>query len=140
MPQDASHLFGLDHVRSYRETDGEIGHDWKEGTSTLLLTTKGRKSGEPRTTPLIYGRSGDDYLVVASKGGSDEPPGWYSNLENDPEVEVQVMGDRFNARARDATPEEKREMWDEMVRQWPHYDEYQERTDREIPVVVLERQ
>ncbi len=140
MPQDASHLFGADHVRSYRETGGELGHDWKEGSSTLLLTTKGRKSGEPRTTPLIYGRSGDDYLVVASKGGADEPPAWYVNLEADPEVEVQVMDDRFTARARDATPDEKPPLWEEMVRQWPHYEEYQASTDRQIPVVVLERQ
>ena len=77
MPQDASHLFGDEHVRSYRETDGELGHDWKEGSKTLLLTTKGRKSGESRTTPLIYGRSGDDYLIVASNGGADAP-GWYA--------------------------------------------------------------
>jgi len=67
--QDASHLFGPDHVRSYRETDGELGHDWKEGTSILLLTTVGRRSGQERTMPLIYGRHGDDYVIVASKGG-----------------------------------------------------------------------
>jgi deazaflavin-dependent oxidoreductase (nitroreductase family) len=138
-PQDASHLYGADHVRSYRETDGELGHDWREGSSTLLLTTKGRSSGEPRTTPLIYGRSGDDYLVVASHGGSPTAPAWYQNLEESPEVEVQVLGDRFTARARDATPEEKPEMWREMTRHWPAYDAYQQRTDRDIPVVVLER-
>jgi deazaflavin-dependent oxidoreductase (nitroreductase family) len=139
MPQDASHLFGQEHVRSYRETDGELGHDWKEGSSTLLLTTKGRKSGEPRTTPLIYARSGDDYLIVASNGGAD-PPAWYRNIAEDPDVEIQVMADRFRARARDATPEEKPAMWRQMVGHWPHYDEYQQRADREIPVVVLERQ
>jgi hypothetical protein len=76
---DASHLFGQDHVRSYRETDGEVGHDWK-GTSTLLLTTIGRRSGELRTTPVIYGQRGGDYLVVASNDGSDTPPAWYFNL------------------------------------------------------------
>jgi deazaflavin-dependent oxidoreductase (nitroreductase family) len=138
--QDASHLHGPEHVRSYRETDGEVGHDWRKGSSVLLLTTTGRRSGEPRTTPLIYGRRGDDYLVVASKGGSPEPPAWYVNLREQPDVEVQVLGDRFPARARTATAEEKPELWQEMVRHWPDYDSYQRRTDREIPVVVLEPQ
>lgn len=137
--QDASHLFGDEHVRSYRETGGEVGHDWKEGTSILLLTTTGRKSGEQRTTPLIYGTSGDDYVIVASKGGSDEPPGWYANLEADPDVEVQVLDEVFPARARTATADEKPELWRQMVGEWPYYDDYQEQTDREIPVVVLER-
>ena len=138
--QDASHLHGPEHVRSYRETDGEVGHDWRKGSSVLLLTTTGRRSGEPRATPLIYGRRGDDYLVVASKGGSPEPPAWYVNLREQPDVEVQVLGERFPARARTATAEEKPELWQEMVRHWPDYDSYQRRTDREIPVVVLEPQ
>jgi deazaflavin-dependent oxidoreductase (nitroreductase family) len=138
MTQDASQLFGEQHVRRYRETDGEHGHDWR-GTSILLLTTTGRRSGEPRTHPLIYGRDGDDYLVVASKGGADQPPAWFVNLRANPEVEVQVLGERFRARAREATPEEKPRMWAEMVGHWPAYDEYQQRTSREIPVVVLER-
>ena len=137
--QDASHLFGPEHVRAYRETGGELGHDWKNGSSILLLTTKGRRSGEERTSPLIYGRSGDDYLIVASKGGRPEPPAWYQNLTEQPEVEVQVLADRFRARARTATADEKPAMWQEMVSHWPAYDEYQGRTDREIPVVVLER-
>ncbi len=138
-PQDASQLYGQDHVRSYRETDGEVGHDWQKGTSILLLTTTGRKSGEEHTTPLIYGRSGDDYLAVASKGGADEPPSWYVNLVEEPEVEVQVLGDRFTAHARTATADEKPAMWSEMVSHWPDYDAYQQGTDREIPIVVLER-
>ena len=137
--RSAARLFGPEHVKAYRETDGEYGHDWMRGTSTLLLTTTGRSSGEPRTTPLIYGRSGDDYLVVASNGGSARPPGWFENLSRDPEVEVQVLADRFRARARTATPEEKPAMWREMVGHWPAYEGYQERTKREIPVVVLER-
>jgi deazaflavin-dependent oxidoreductase (nitroreductase family) len=137
--QDASKLYGPKHVRAYRETDGELGHDWRDGTSTLLLTTTGRHSGEERTTPLIYGRSGDDFVVVASKGGSDAPPGWYANLRAEPEVEVQVLADRFKARARTADPGEKPELWRKMVEQWPAYDNYQRKTDREIPVVVLER-
>jgi deazaflavin-dependent oxidoreductase (nitroreductase family) len=131
-------LFGQEHVDRYRATDGEEGHEWR-GTQTLLLTTTGRKSGEQRTTPLIYGRSGDDYLIVASKGGSPAPPAWYLNLEANPEVAVQVKGDRFEARARTATPEEKPDMWRTMTAEWPAYDEYQSKTGREIPVVVLER-
>ena len=137
--QDASHLFGDEHVRSYRETGGELGHDWKEGTAVLLLTTTGRRSGEPRTTPLIYGTSERDFVIVASNGGSDEPPGWYANLEAEPEVEVQVLDDTFTAQARTATAGERPRLWEEMLGHWPHYAEYQERTDREIPVVVLER-
>lgn len=131
-------LFGKEHVERYRATDGEEGHDW-QGSQVLILTTTGRRSGEPRSTPLIYGRQGDLVMVVASKGGADEPPAWYLNLQEDPEVEVQIKDDRFRARARDATPEEKPAMWQTMVRHWPAYDEYQSNTSREIPVVVLER-
>jgi deazaflavin-dependent oxidoreductase (nitroreductase family) len=137
--RDASDLYGAEHVRKYRETDGEYGHDWRKGSHTLLLTTTGRRSGEPRTNALIYGRSGDDYLIVASRGGADEPPAWYRNLKANPEVELQVLGDRFRARARDAEPDERPAMWREMVSHWPQYDDYQRRTDREIQVVVLER-
>ncbi|HWC09153.1 MAG TPA: nitroreductase family deazaflavin-dependent oxidoreductase [Solirubrobacterales bacterium] len=131
-------LFGPEHVARYEATDGAEGHAW-EGTQTLLLTTKGRRSGEPRTTPLIYAPYGDAYTVVASKGGSDEPPAWYLNLSEEPNVEVQIWGERFKARARTASPEEKPEIWKTMVGEWPAYDEYQQRTEREIPVVVLER-
>ena len=136
--QDASHLFGDEHVRSYRETDGDLGHDWR-GTGTLLLTTRGRRTGEERTAPLIYGRHGDHYLVVASKGGADEPPAWYLNLEAQPDVEVQIKGDWFAARARTATADENPDMWQRMAATWPAYDDYQRKTEREIPVVVLER-
>jgi deazaflavin-dependent oxidoreductase (nitroreductase family) len=131
-------LFGQEHVRRYRETDGAEGHDW-QGTTTLILTTTGRRSGGPRSTPLIYQPYGGDYLVVASKGGADEPPAWYRNLEAAPEVEVQIKGDRFRARARTATDDEKPDMWRTMVATWPAYDEYQQKTERDIPVVVLER-
>lgn len=131
-------LFGQEHVERYRATDGAEGHEW-QGAQTLLLTTTGRKSGEPRTTPLIYGRENDSYAVVASKGGSDEPPAWYLNLSENSEVEVQIKADRFKARARTATAEEKPALWRKMVAEWPSYDEYQQRTDREIPVIVLER-
>jgi len=131
-------LFGQEHVKRYVETDGEEGHDW-QGTTTLILTTKGRRSGELRPTPLIYQTAGDAYLVVASKGGADEPPAWYLNLEADPEVDVQVRGERFKARARTATSAEKPPYWQAMVAVWPAYDEYQQKTTREIPIVVLER-
>jgi len=132
-------LFGKEHVDKYRATDGREGHDWR-GTSTLLLTTKGRRSGEQRTTPLIYAPHGDDaYTVIASKGGSDTPPAWYLNLSEDPDVGVQIKGDRFRARAHTAGPDEKPEMWQAMVAEWPDYDAYQRNTTREIPVVVLER-
>jgi deazaflavin-dependent oxidoreductase (nitroreductase family) len=132
-------LFGQEHVERYRATDGEEGHEWRPGVFTLILTTKGRRSGEPRPTPLIYGTHDGDYLVVASKGGSPEPPAWYRNLTEDPDVEVQVEGDRFRARARTAGPEEKPELWREMASIWPAFDEYQQRTDRDIPVVLVER-
>ncbi len=134
----ATMLFGQEHVERYRATDGAEGHEW-QGTQTLLLTTTGRKSGEPRTTPLIYAPDGDAFAIVASKGGSDEPPAWYLNLAENPEVEVQVKGDRFKARARTANADEKPALWRKMVAEWPSYDEYQERTEREIPVVLLER-
>jgi deazaflavin-dependent oxidoreductase (nitroreductase family) len=132
-------LFGKEHVKRYLETDGEEGHDWQKGVPVLILTTTGRRSGQQRPTPLIYGRHGADYLVVASHGGAPEPPAWYRNLSETPDVQVQVKADRFPARARDATPEEKPLMWRTMAEIWPSYDEYQGKTDREIPVVVLER-
>jgi deazaflavin-dependent oxidoreductase (nitroreductase family) len=131
-------LYGQEHIDRYEATDGQEGHDWN-GTQALILTTHGRKSGEPRKAPLIYGEHDGDYLVVASKGGAPEPPAWYVNLRENPDVTVQVRGERFPARARDATPDEKPELWKIMTGHWPAYDEYQEKTDREIPVVVLER-
>ncbi len=131
--------FGEEHVRVYRETGGETGHIWKEGSTTLLLTTTGRRSGEPRTTPLIYARDGDRYVIVASQGGAPEHPGWYRNLVKTPEVELQVGAEVFAARARTAEGEERERLWRVANEVWPHYDEYATRTDRTIPVVVLER-
>jgi len=136
---DAENLFGEEHVRRYRETNGEVGHVWREGSTILLLTTKGRKSGEPRTTPLIYAQDGDRYVIVASKGGAPEHPGWYRNIEKDPTVELQVLGDVFTAHARTAEGEERERLWRKANDVWRHYDEYATKTDREIPVVVLER-
>lgn len=132
-------LFGQDHVDRYRATDGEEGFVWRRGTTILLLTTRGRRSGAERTTPLIFRPHGDGWMIVASRGGTDEAPGWYLNLKADPHVRVQVRGDVFDAHARDATPEEQPQLWREMAEVWPDYDAYQERTERRIPVVVLER-
>lgn len=134
-----SDLFGEEHVKRYQETDGEEGHIWREGSTILLLTTVGRKSGNESTTPLIYGMDGDDPVIVASKGGAPEHPGWYKNLVKNPAAHVQILGDKFPVRARDAEGEERERLWKMMNGIWPHYDEYQEKTDREIPVVVLER-
>ena len=130
-------LFGQEHIDRYLATGGEEGHDW-QGTQTLILTTVGRRSGRPRQHPLIYGRHGDDYLVVASKGGAPQHPAWYLNLEADPDVEIQVRADKLHARAHTATPEEKAELWPIMTKEWPAYDDYQQKTERDIPVVVLE--
>ena len=132
-------LFGEEHVRRYRETGGEVGHMWKEGSTVLLLTTTGRKSGKPRTTPLIYAEDGDRYVIVASKGGAPDDPGWYKNLSKTPEVELQVLDEVFPAHARTVEGEERERLWAKANEVWPHYAEYAERTDREIPVVVLER-
>lgn len=132
-------LFGDEHVRRYEETDGEVGHDWEKGAPILILTTAGRKTGQPRKFPLIYQKVDDRYVVVASKGGADEHPGWYRNLTANPEVGVQVKADKFTAVARTAPAEERASLWPKMAAVWPDYDEYQRKTDREIPVVVLER-
>ncbi len=130
-------LFGQEHVDRYRETGGEEGHDWN-GAQTLILTTTGRRTGKLRDAPLIYGRNGENYLVVASMGGAPRHPSWYLNLVADPGTEIQVWDERMKAHARPATAEEKPAMWKEMTSHWPDYDSYQEKTDREIPVVVLE--
>ena len=139
MTENADELFGQEHVDRYRETGGEVGHDWK-GTQTLLLTTTGRRSGEERTHPLIYQPWDGAYLIVASKGGWPDHPAWYLNIQEEPSVEIQVMDERFPVRARTAKPDERSKMWRTMTDTWPDYDSYQERTDREIPVVVLERE
>ena len=137
--EDASNLFGEEHVRRYRETGGEVGQNWREGSTVLLLTTTGRQSGEPRTTPLIYAEDGDRYVIIASKGGAADDPGWYRNLTKTPEVELQVGAEVFQARARTASGEERERLWRKANDVWPHYAEYALKTDREIPVVVLER-
>jgi deazaflavin-dependent oxidoreductase (nitroreductase family) len=126
------------HIRRYVETDGRSGHRWY-GKDTLLLTTRGRKSGTLRRTALLYGQDGDRYLLVASNGGAPKHPCWYLNLVEHPEVKVQVGAEKFAARARTATAEEKPPRWRLMASIWPDYDRYQKRTSREIPLVIVER-
>src|SRR3954447_11012575 len=107
-------LYGKEHVKRYRATDGKEGHHWND-TQALLLTTTGRQSGEPRVSPLIYDLHRGDYVVVASQGGAPEHPAWFLNIEANPEVEVQVWGDTFKAHARTATAEEREAIWTKMV-------------------------
>ena len=139
MTTAAENLFGEEHVRRYRETGGEVGHIWRNGAKILLLTTKGRKTGDPHTSPLIYENDGDRYVIVASKGGAPQHPGWYRTLAKNPDVELQVKDEVFPARASTAEGEERERLWKLVAQQWPAYDDYQQKTEREIPVVVLER-
>jgi deazaflavin-dependent oxidoreductase (nitroreductase family) len=134
------------HLSRYIATNGEDGYLWdssmgggKGMVPTLLLSTVGRKSGAVLTLPLIFGQSGRDYVVVASKGGAPAHPAWYLNLEANPDVEVQVKADKFKARARTATGPERAALWDKMVEIYPPYADYQKKTDRQIPLVVLQR-
>jgi deazaflavin-dependent oxidoreductase (nitroreductase family) len=129
-------LVGDDHIRRYRETDGEVGYLWN-GAPSLLLDVTGRRSGETRTSALIFARDGDDYLIVASMGGAPRHPAWYLNLQSNPAAEIQVKGERIPVTARTATAEEKPRLWQRVTQVWPNYDVYQSRTEREIPVVVL---
>lgn len=134
-----------DHLLRYLATNGEDGYyvDFRrvggpELTPTLLLTTTGRRSGKQRTVPLIFGRSGRSYVIVASKGGAPEHPAWYLNLSTNPEVQLQIKGDRLRARARVAEGEERSRLWNVMAEIYPPYDQHRKRTVREIPLVVLE--
>lgn len=129
-------LTGADHIRRYRETDGEVGYLWN-GVPTLLLTAIGRRSGDPHTSALIFVRDGDDYLVVASYGGAPRHPAWYLNLQANPDAEIQVKSERMQVRARTAGAAERPRLWSVVTGVWPNYDAYQSRTDRRIPVVVL---
>ena len=136
-PTDPRADWVRDHLHRYVATDGADGHEWR-GVPTLLLTTRGRRSGKLRRTPLIYGRDGDAYVVVASYGGSPEHPDWYFNLSDDPEVEIQVGDEVMPARAATAEGEARERLWSQMTGIWPDYDKYQARTRRVIPVVTLE--
>jgi deazaflavin-dependent oxidoreductase (nitroreductase family) len=131
-------LFGAEHVRVYRETGGEHGYHWR-GTTILLLTTEGRSSGEPRTTPLIHRVDDGRWVVVASKGGAPQHPAWYENLVADPEVTIQVRAEEIPVTATTAEGEERARLWPLMVEVWPSYEDYAAKTDRQIPLVVLTR-
>ena len=127
-----------DHMKKYLETDGREGHMWN-GVPTLLITTTGRKSKKAQMIPLIYGKDGARYVIVASRGGADQHPAWYLNLAANPSVKLQVGAEKFAARAHTANAQEKKKLWPIMTKIWPAYDEYQTKTKRDIPVVVLER-
>src|SRR5436305_8190111 len=137
MPDDDD-LFGQEHVRVYRDTGGEHGYHWR-GTTILLLTTTGRVSQQERTTPLIHRTDGDRWVVVASKGGAPDHPDWYKNLKANPAVTIQVKREQIEVRARAAQGDERSRLWQLMTEVWPPYDEYQQKTAREIPVVIFER-
>jgi deazaflavin-dependent oxidoreductase (nitroreductase family) len=137
-PVDPPEGWQAEHIKRYVATDGQDGHEWQPGVTTLLLTTVGQRSGLARRTPLIYRRDGDRYVVVASKGGADEHPLWFRNLTAEPRARVQVLGDRIDVTARVADGEERARLWSMMAEIWPAYDEYQTKTEREIPIVVLE--
>jgi deazaflavin-dependent oxidoreductase (nitroreductase family) len=129
-------LLGDDHVRAYRESGGEVGYLWN-GVPTLLLTTTGRRTGQKRTSPLIFARDGDDYLIVASMGGAPRHPSWFLNVQAKPEAEIQVKAETLPVVARAASATEKPRLWKIVTEVWPNYDVYQTRTERDIPVVVL---
>jgi len=136
-----------EHLRIYRESGGAEGHMWDSSIAgysgllpTLLLTTVGRRSGEKRTSPLLYGKVGDNFIVIGSKGGAEKHAHWYHNLLANPRVDVQVGKDKFVAHAREATGNERQEIWKHMLTVYPPYQDYQKKTKREIPVIVLERQ
>jgi len=134
-----------DHIELYR-TDPEKAHFWDSSMAggegvlpTLLLTSTGRKSGAPRPLPLIYKKVGDNYVIIASKGGAPEHPAWYLNLEANPDCHVQAGTVHVDARARVAQGEERSQLWAELAEIYPPYNDYQSYAgDREIPVVVLE--
>jgi deazaflavin-dependent oxidoreductase (nitroreductase family) len=127
-----------DHVRRYATSGGKSGHRWS-GVYTLLITTRGRKTGRLRRTALIYGQDGDRYVVVASNGGKNNNPAWYLNLLENPEVQVQVGEEKFVVRAYPATAEERSRLWELMVSIFPTYENFKKKTSREIPVVIFER-
>lgn len=135
-----------EHIELYQK-DPEKAHFWNPSPGsktaeglipTLLLTTKGRKSGKAHLTPLIYSKQDGGFAVIASKGGSPTHPDWYLNLERHPEVEIQVGAQHYRAHARTVGAEERKRIWADMVKLYPPYDEYQARAGREIPVVLLE--
>jgi len=138
MAESDDDLFGAEHVRVYRETKGARGYHWR-GATILLLTTTGRTSGEPRTTPLIHMVDGDHWIVIASKGGAPEHPAWFQNMVADPNATIQVQAEEIPVVMSTADGDERERLWAAMLDEWPAYDDYKQKTDREIPVVVLTR-
>ncbi len=138
MSESEDKLFGKEHVRVYQETGGERGYHWR-GADILLLETTGRKSGETRIAPLIHREDDGRWVLVASQGGLPEHPAWFKNLSDNPEAEIQVKAEHIPVRAHEAEGEERERLWGKMTEVWPAYDDYQKRTDRRIPIVVLER-
>ncbi|BBY85532.1 nitroreductase family deazaflavin-dependent oxidoreductase [Mycolicibacterium tokaiense] len=130
-------LHGDPHVQRYLDTGGAEGFHWN-GTEILILFTTGRKSQAQRRHALIFREWNGSYLVVASKGGAEAPPEWFLNLESDPHAEVQIKDRRFPVTARVAGDDEKPDMWKAMTEVWPDYDDYQAKSSRTIPVVVLD--
>ncbi|MEU6079344.1 nitroreductase family deazaflavin-dependent oxidoreductase [Streptomyces sp. NPDC047108] len=126
------------HIRTYVESGGTKGHTF-HGMPTLLLTTRGRKSGKLRRTALIYGRDAERFLLVASNGGASHDPAWYLNLQEHPEVTVQAGAETFTGRARTASAAEKPDLWRRMAAIFPQYDSYQDKAGRDIPLVIVER-
>jgi deazaflavin-dependent oxidoreductase (nitroreductase family) len=131
-------LLGEKHVKVYQESNGEQGYLWN-GVPILLLTTTGRKSGQPRTIPIIFTPYQNSFVIIASKGGSPEHPKWYLNIQDNPNVTVQVKAEVFKAVARTAQSPEREGIWAQALKNWPNFDVYQSRTTRQIPVVVIER-
>ena len=129
-------LFGDEHIAQYEATGGKVGHDWN-GTDCLILRVKGRKTGQLRKFALIFGRDGDDYVLIASKGGYPKNPGWYENLVANPECEIQVWDEVIPVTARTGSADDKKRVWPAMVQVWPDYDNYQAGSSRDIPVVLL---
>jgi deazaflavin-dependent oxidoreductase (nitroreductase family) len=130
-------ILGSVHKRVYRLTGGKVGG--KIGKApVLLLTTTGRKSGQPRTNPLLYTRAGDGYAVIASKGGAAQHPLWYLNLQANPHAEVTVGRETRHVHARDAQGDERERLWRALTDLYSGYDRYAQKTSRKIPVVVLE--
>jgi deazaflavin-dependent oxidoreductase (nitroreductase family) len=124
------------HVRLYRVSGGKAQ---AARYPTLLITVKGRKSGKPRTVPLIYVTDGDRLVVAAAYSGSDRDPTWWLNLQESPEAEVQLLQERVRVRAERAPSDERDRLWRKLAAMYPYFDEYQARTNREIPIVLLHR-
>jgi deazaflavin-dependent oxidoreductase (nitroreductase family) len=131
------------HIEEYRKNPEE-GHMWDSSVvggpgkvPCLLLTTVGRKSGKHRTTPLIYSFQDGGYCIIASKGGAPDHPSWYLNIQDEPMVQIQVSTREMKAKAEEVQGEKRKRLWEAMVEVWPDYENYQKKTERKIPVILL---